>query len=629
MRASKALSAAVLVLLASAGQPPVSAQGGAARFAAGRLLVKFQPGAAAAARAEAHRQARGTELAAIARTGVRLVGVPAGDEAAAMARYRRNPNVLYAELDYLRSIPRPVSHGAGAEIVPGDYYFDEQWALHNTGQGVYCIPWIGGELCLYTTTADADIDAPEAWPIATGTGIRVAVIDSGIDYNHPDLAANYVGGHDFANDDGDPMDDHGHGTHVAGTIAAAMNNLTGDPAEEEGVAGVAPDAQILAYKVCYPDGTCSDFAIQQAIARAITDGARVINMSLGESAYSQSLDEAVQDAWNAGLVVVAGAGNDGNTGLFYPAALPNVISVGAFDEDHRRASFSNYGSWVDLSAPGNVILSSYPLSSCTLTTTPGDTGCYTWLSGTSMATPHVSGAAALVWSRGDVASNSQVADILLQSADPVGRDAVRLDTWTIHGGLNIHDALSYGVSNQPPVANAGPDQTVTDSDGNGSETVTLDGTASTDPDGSIVSYEWSENGVVVAAGASPPVSLAVGVHTLTLLVTANDAATDTDTVVITVEEAPAPVADAVAITKATFTSRKRQISIEATSTGAPDVTLTAYDNSNPSAPAALGPLAYNRKRNLYSGTFTVLAKPGSITVVSSGGGSATSGVGGK
>ena len=337
----------------------------------------------------------------------------------------------------------------------------------------------------------------------------------------------------------------------------------------------------------------------------------------------------MQDAWNAGLVVVAGAGNDGNTGLFYPAALPNVISVGAFDEDHRRASFSNYGSWVDLSAPGNVILSSYPLSSCTLTTTPGDTGCYTWLSGTSMATPHVSGAAALVWSRGDVASNSQVADILLQSADPVGRDAVRLDTWTIHGGLNIHDALSYGVSNQPPVANAGPDQTVTDSDGNGSETVTLDGTASTDPDGSIVSYEWSENGVVVAAGASPPVSLAVGLHTLTLLVTANDAATDTDTVVITVQEAPAPVADAVTITKATFNSRKRQISIEATSTGAPDVTLTAYDNSNPSAPAALGPLAYNRKRNLYSGTFTMLAKPGSIKVVSSGGGSATSGVGGK
>jgi hypothetical protein len=170
---------------------------------------------------------------------------------------------------------------------------------------------------------------------------------------------------------------------------------------------------------------------------------------------------------------------------------------------------------------------------------------------------------------------------------------------------------------------------VTDGDGSGSETVVLDGSASTDPDGSIVSYEWSENGLVVATGASPAVPFAVGVHTLTLLVTASDGATDTDTVVITVEEAPAPVPDTVAITKATYNSRKRQISIEATSSGAPDVTLTAYDNSNPSAPVALGPLAYNRKRNLYSGTFTMPAKPGSIKVVSSGGGSATSGVGGK
>jgi hypothetical protein len=241
----------------------------------------------------------------------------------------------------------------------------------------------------------------------------------------------------------------------------------------------------------------------------------------------------------------------------------------------------------------------------------------------------VSGAAALVWSRGDVASNSQVVDILLQSADPVGRDAVRLDTWTIHGGLNLHDALSYGVSSQPPVADAGPDQTVTDSNNNGSETVTLNGSGSTDPDGSIVSYEWSDNGIVVATGVSPAVSLAVGVHTLTLLVTANDGATDTDTVVITVEEAPPPVTDTVAITKATYNSRKRQISIEATSSEAPDVMLTAYDTSNPAAPVTLGPLAYQRKRNVYSGAFTVLAKPGSIRVVSSGGGSATSGVGGK
>ena len=208
-------------------------------------------------------------------------------------------------------------------------------------------------LCFYSGTPDADIDAPEAWALTTGdAGVTVAVIDSGIDYTHPDLAPNYDGGYDFVNHDSNPMDDHGHGTHVAGTIAAALNNLTGSPAAAEGVVGVAPRARIRAYKVCRPDGSCDDFAIQQAIAQAITDGARVINMSLGETAYSQSLDDAVQDAWNAGLVIVAGAGNNGTTAPFYPAALTNVISVAAFDEDHRRPSFSNYGSWVDISAPG-------------------------------------------------------------------------------------------------------------------------------------------------------------------------------------------------------------------------------------------------------------------------------------
>ena len=124
-----------------------------------------------------------------------------------------------------------------------DYYFDEQWALHdNTGQAFHCIPWpFGGELCLYAGTPDADIDAPEAWDILKGnSSVTVAVIDSGVDYTSPDLAPNYAGGDDFVFGDGDPMDDHGHGTHVAGTIAAAMDNPTGSPAESEGVVGVAP-----------------------------------------------------------------------------------------------------------------------------------------------------------------------------------------------------------------------------------------------------------------------------------------------------------------------------------------------------------------------------------------------------
>jgi subtilisin family serine protease/subtilase family serine protease len=534
-RVSVAVIAISLVVVAlsvrsSAQAPP------ARRFVAGEVLVKFGPGANANARADAHRVAGGLAIGEVERTRVQRVRVPAGEELETIARYQRNPNVLVAEPNYIRSIPTPIAHGGGSEIVPVDSYFGEQWALDNTGQSFYCII---PQFCLFVGTADADIDAPEAWAISDGAGfiVTVAVIDTGIDYTHPDLAANYAGGDDFVFHDGDPMDDHGHGTHVAGTIAAAMGNLTGAPARAEGVVGVAPHARIRAYKVCRADGTCDDFAIQQAIARAITDGVNIINMSLGDTVYSQSLDDAVQDAWNAGLVIVAGAGNDGTTELFYPAASEHVISVAAFDEDHRRPSFSNYGNWVDISAPGNMIMSTYPMAQCASSTVPGDVGCYTWNTGTSMATPHVAGAAALVWSRNDVTSNSQVVDILLNSADRTGVSPVRLDSWTIHGGLNLHDAVSYGLSNLPPDADAGADQTVPDNDRDGVEMVTLDGSASSDRDGSIVSYEWREGGTSIATTATLNVSLSVGVHTLTLEVTDDDGASGADTVVVTVSPA--------------------------------------------------------------------------------------------
>ncbi|PYR03389.1 MAG: hypothetical protein DMG00_26465 [Acidobacteria bacterium] len=536
MRLSKAIVAVLLVPVVFAARPSAqTARGG--HFVAGQILVKFAPGTSARAKVDTHRLSGGSPLKEVTRTGVQLVSVPAGTELATIARYQRNPSVLYSEPNFMRSVPTLNLQAAGSDVIPGDRNFAEQWALHNTGQEFYCIPWILGDLCFYVGTPDADIDAPEAWAISTGSpAVTVAVIDTGIDYTHPDLAANYAGGYDFVNLDSDPMDDHGHGTHVSGTIAAAMNNPTGDPGADEGVVGVAPHARILAYKVCSADGTCSDFAIEQAIAQAIADGARVINMSLGAPDVSQSLNESVQAAWNAGLVIVSAAGNDGVENVpFYPAAFDNVISVAAFDEDDQRASFSNYGSWVDVSAPGNVILSTYPMSTCAASTEPGNTGCYTWLSGTSMASPHVAGAAALVWSRGDVTTNRQVVDLLLRSADPIGVASVRLDTWTIHGGLNLYNALSYSFTNAPPVANAGADQTVTDADGDGVALITVDGTASSDPDGTIVSYEWREGTAVIGFGSTQSVWLRVGDHTLTLEVKDDAGASSTDSVIVTVK----------------------------------------------------------------------------------------------
>jgi subtilisin family serine protease/subtilase family serine protease len=515
----------------------VSAQPARGRAVAGQILVTFAPGANANARVATHRAANGQVLTEVPGRGVALVAVSQGDEQAAIARYRRNPNVVHAEPNYVRSIPEPTAHDGGA-VVPRDTHFGQQWGFHNAGQEFYCIAWVFGDLCFFQGTPGADIDAPEAWAISTGSpAVTVAVIDTGIDYNHPDLATHYAGGYDFVHGTFDPLDDHGHGTHVAGTIAASIDNLTGSPAAAEGVVGVAPQARILAYKVCAGDGTCTDFAVIQAIARAVADGAQVINMSLGDTVYSQSLADAVQAAWNAGVVIVAGAGNDGVTTPFYPAALDNVIAVGAFDQDHRRASFSNYGNWVDISAPGNYILSTYPASKCEEAGTPGDTGCYAWLSGTSMATPHVAGAAALLWSRGDVTNKVQVVDLLLRTADPSGVSSVRLDTWTIHGGLNLHDAMSDGLATGRPVANAGTDQTVKDADGSGEELVSLDGSASHDPNGSVVAYEWREGTTILGGAAALTVPLAVGAHTLTLEVTDNDGLTATDTVLIIVEPA--------------------------------------------------------------------------------------------
>ena len=711
MRLAKLATGLIFIALVFAEYPAPRLQA-SGRAVSGEIVVQFRRGVHASARADAHRQAGGSVRAEIARRNVQLVRVAAGKESAALALYQRHPNVLHAEPNFLRSIPQPTSDGASA-VVPGDYYFPEQYALHNTGQLFYCLPIFTTPWCFYVGTPDADIDAPEAWAISQGNpGIKVAVIDSGVDYTHPDLAPNFAGGYDFFSDDADPMDDHGHGTHVAGTIAAAINNPTGQPASDEGVVGVAPRTQILAYKVCGVDGSCSDFAIQQALARAISDGAKVVNLSLGSADPSESLNNAVQDAWSQGLVIVAGAGNNGTTGTFYPAAFDNVISVAAFDEDHRRASFSNYGPWVDVSAPGNVIMSSYLMAACAgATPSPGDTGCYNWLSGTSMATPHVSGAAALVWSLADVIDNRQVVDILLQSADPAGVQAeARLDSWTIHGGLNIHNALSHASSNrapvadpggpysgtagqpitfdgtgssdpdgdalvhswdfgdgsqatsatpthtyqaagtftvtlsvhdqhdgthtvtttaaiaaanQPPIANAGPDRTVLDANGNGTEEVTLNGSGSSDSDGDVLTYTWSEGTQLVATGATPTIPLAVGIHTLTLSVVDSRGLGATDTVVIVVQ-APA---DSVAISKAAYTSRTRQLTVEATSSHAPEAVLTVFDVDKPSVP--IGTLAYSAKKRKYSGIFAVSSRPAAILVVSSLGGSATISVGGK
>jgi subtilisin family serine protease len=346
----------------------------------------------------------------------------------AVAAYGAAPNVLYAEPDGMIALHTSPTN---------EPFFGDLWGLHSA--------------------SDIDIDAPEAWQLSAGAGVVVAVVDSGVDYNHPDLNANIwtnpgeipsngldddgngliddIHGYDFYNGDGNPMDDNSHGTHCAGTIAAVGTNGIG-------VVGVAWQAKIMAMKFAGSSGygstaeviDCLQYVNNMADAGV---NVRVSSHSHGDESFSSVLSQVIQEAADRGILVVAAAGNDSRDfsesgWRTYPACYPhtNVIAVAAMSSDGTMANFSDRGApHVDLSAPGVGIRS----------TIPGNG--YDSYNGTSMATPHVAGVAALLFSRDPSLTIARTRRLLL---DGVDTRLGPLSGWTVSGGsVNAARSLGY------------------------------------------------------------------------------------------------------------------------------------------------------------------------------------------
>jgi serine protease len=393
-------------------------------YAAGEFLAKFRPGVPEKVVRQTNQQ-HGVSVLEVSPRGKFLrLRVPQGKTVEQMvAVYAKNPHVEYAEPNYLLH----------AALVPNDSFYSYQWHLDN---GVY-----GG------------IGMEAAWDLEPGkASVIVAVVDTGVAYEDfgaykkaPDLAqTSFVPGKDIINNDDHPNDDNGHGTHVTGTVAQSTDNV-------EGVAGVAFGTSIMPVKVLDQNGSGSTSAVANGIYFAADHGAHVINLSLGSTRGTTTLQNACSYAYQKGVTLVCAAGNNGRNQAFYPAAYNDYcIAVGATRYDETRAYYSNYGSFLDLVAPGgdlNVDQNGDFYGDGVLQQTfssgnPTDFG-YWFYQGTSMATPHVAGVAALL-----IASGVTGPDNVRQALESTAKD-LGAAGWDQYYGWGRVDAEAALLANQP------------------------------------------------------------------------------------------------------------------------------------------------------------------------------------
>lgn len=371
----------------------------------GRVLVTFNPGVSGKQQSQELQSVSARQVDEVARLEVKVVAPSGVGVDTLLERLRRNPNVLHAEAELVRDI----------NATPDDPRLSQQWGI-------------------------SKIQAPSGWNVSRGSSnVKIAIVDTGIDYNHPDLKDRYIGGYDFVDNDPYPRDDVGHGTHVAGIAAAAGNNAIG-------IAGTGWYTRILAVRSLGRNGG-TDTTVSKGITWATDKGASVINLSLGGYGYSDTLARAVKYAQDRGVLVVAAAGNDATSLRSYPAALPDVVGVAASTTSDTDAYFSNYGDYVDISAPGTGIYSTMPTYGVDMNNA-GYARNYAYVDGTSMASPFVAGAAAVIKAKYPGFTSDQIWARLKAGANDIG--AKGNDPYTGHGRLNLFRSLAipgqaYGV----------------------------------------------------------------------------------------------------------------------------------------------------------------------------------------
>lgn len=363
------------------------------RFVPGRILVKTRASAVEKNLPATLRARNGSERRLLGGQNIRLVQVDETSAESVMETLRQDPGIEFVERDFL----------AAAALLPDDPAVLDGSAWHLE-----------------------KIQAPSAWNTTLGSNVVVAILDSGVNFLHPDLAPSLLPGYDFVEGDNDASDDFGHGTAVAGVVAATGNNGLG-------LAGVAFGAKILPVKVMDAFGNAAYSAIADGIHYAVDHGARVINLSVAGSEPSATLQSAIDYAWSNNVIIVAAAGNTASDAPQYPAACASVVAVAATTADDSLAKFSSFGTNIVLAAPGEGVL----------TTTRNLTTLFATGSGTSLASPMVAASVALVAAAHPALDNSQIVTLLEKTADDLG--AAGFDPAFGHGRLNVARAVAVAA----------------------------------------------------------------------------------------------------------------------------------------------------------------------------------------